>query len=88
MNTTMPINAATAFVQESSTPTHIDQTLPVANTAILTKHQKLPLIAPALTALGFHLQLSEDFDTDTLGTFAGEIPRQLSPLECVKTKAK
>ena len=88
MNTTMPINAATAFVPESSTPTHIDQTLPVANTAILTKHQKLPLIAPALTALGFHLQLSEDFDTDTLGTFAGEIPRQLSPLECVKTKAK
>lgn len=88
LNTTMPINAATAFVPESSTPPHIGQTFALANTAILTKHQKLPLVAPALSALGFHLQLTEDFDTDTLGTFAGEIPRQLSPLECVKTKAK
>ncbi len=55
---------------------------------MLTKHEKLPLVAPALKGLGFELQLTTDFDTDTLGTFSGEIPREQTPLECVKTKAK
>lgn len=58
------------------------------NAAILTKHHKLPLIAEALGAVGVYLCVTEDFDTDTLGTFAGEVPRTQSPLECVKTKAK
>ncbi len=56
--------------------------------AILTKHQKLPLVAPALANLGIQVQLYAEFDTDTLGTFAGEVPRQQSPLDCVKTKAR
>lgn len=56
--------------------------------ALLTKHQKLPLIAPALATVGIQLQLAEGFDTDSLGTFAGEVPRQLSPVDCVKTKAR
>ncbi|MCA1929362.1 DUF6671 family protein [Rheinheimera sp.] len=56
--------------------------------SLLTKHHKLPLIAPALAQAGVTVELSVGFDTDTLGTFAGEIPRTLSPVECVKTKAK
>jgi len=60
----------------------------IQQAALLTKHQKLPLIAPALAAVGIKLQLAEGFDTDSLGTFAGEVPRQLSPVDCVKTKAK
>ncbi len=58
------------------------------NTAFLTKHHKLPLITDALAVSGLNIRVCEDFDTDSLGTFTGEIPRKLSPIECVKTKAK
>ncbi len=56
--------------------------------ALLTKHHKLALIAPALAPLGFEVQLTEAFDTDQLGTFSGEVARTQSPVDCVKTKAK
>jgi predicted nucleic-acid-binding Zn-ribbon protein len=56
--------------------------------SLLTKHHKLPLISPALAEIDVIVELTDSFDTDTLGTFAGEIPRTLSPLDCVKTKAK
>lgn len=59
-----------------------------AGVAILTKHEKLALVAPALRDLGLELQLATGFDTDTLGTFSGEITREQTPLACVKTKAK
>lgn len=55
--------------------------------AFLTRHHKLPLIAPSLEPLGLNLVLTTDYDTDQLGTFAGDVPRQLSPLECAKQKA-
>lgn len=56
--------------------------------ALLTKHQKLALIAPALAQVGLKLQLTEAFDTDALGSFSGETARTQSPLDCAKTKAK
>jgi hypothetical protein len=55
---------------------------------LLTKHHKLPLIAPALAELGITLELTDNFDTDSLGSFSGEVVRLQSPLDCVKTKAK
>lgn len=56
--------------------------------ALLTKHHKAALIAPSLQAAGFHLLSTDAFDTDTLGTFAGEVSRQQSPLDCARSKAK
>jgi hypothetical protein len=56
--------------------------------ALLTKHQKLTLIAPALAQVGIIVELTEAYDTDQLGTFSAEIPRTQSPLDCAKTKAK
>lgn len=56
--------------------------------ALLTKHYKAGLIAPALQSIGFDLISTDAFDTDTLGTFAGEVSRQQSPLDCARAKAK
>ncbi|WP_333606893.1 hypothetical protein [Arsukibacterium sp.] len=61
---------------------------PLQYAAFLTKHHKVPLVAPALAEVGIMVQLTDLFDTDSLGSFSGEIPRTLSPLACVKTKAK
>jgi hypothetical protein len=55
---------------------------------LLTQHQKGPLIAPALASVGFTLAVTEAFDTDQLGTFSGEVPRELTPLACAKRKAE
>lgn len=56
--------------------------------ALLTKHHKAQLIAPPLLSLGIGLSATDAFDTDTLGTFAGDITRQHSPVECARTKAQ
>ncbi|WP_448567394.1 DUF6671 family protein [Thalassotalea ganghwensis] len=56
--------------------------------ALLTKHGKEAQIAPVLRSIDFELELVDTFDTDTLGTFSGEIERTLSPLECAKKKAR
>lgn len=58
-----------------------------ARLAFLTMHDKLPLVAPALTPLGFVLELATGFDTDQLGTFSGDIARQLTPVEAALKKA-
>lgn len=65
-----------------------NMTATVQRAALLTKHQKLALIAPALAEAGINIELTEAFDTDRLGTFSAEVPRTLSPLDCVKAKAK
>jgi hypothetical protein len=55
---------------------------------LTTKHEKLPLIAPPFSEL-IGLQISEcKEDTDQLGTFSGEIERNLPPLETAIKKAK
>lgn len=55
---------------------------------LVTKHQKAKLIAPALAALNIDVVECSAFDTDTLGTFSGEITRTLSPKQAALTKAK
>ena len=53
---------------------------------LVTKHRKLPLVAPPLEEIGWHLN-SVEIDTDVLGTFAGDVPRPNSPLETARQKA-
>lgn len=55
--------------------------------AIATKHDKAPLIAPYLTKLGYEVVSTDRFDTDSLGTFAGEKTRKLSPKKAAYFKA-
>lgn len=54
---------------------------------IATKHQKELVIAPLLEK---HLEvkcvLNENFDTDLLGTFSGEIERKLTVIETLRQK--
>jgi hypothetical protein len=55
---------------------------------LTTKHGKAAQIAPVMAAvLGLAIAPFE-FDTDRLGTFSGEIPRRLPPLECAIEKAR
>jgi Zn finger protein HypA/HybF involved in hydrogenase expression len=56
--------------------------------ALITKHQKARWIAPYLAPLGYEVFESSLFDTDTLGTFSGEVERTLSPMDAALTKAK
>jgi len=54
---------------------------------IATKHEKEKVIAPILEKeLGVKCVVSSDFDTDTLGTFAGEVERTLDPLGTARQK--
>lgn len=56
---------------------------------IVTKHQKEKVIAPLLEKeLGLRCFISEKFDTDSLGTFSGEIPRKNDPLTTLKQKCE
>jgi hypothetical protein len=54
---------------------------------IATKHDKEKVIAPLLeAALGVVCYVNKDFDTDTLGTFTGEITRELDPIATARKK--
>ena len=54
---------------------------------IATKHGKETVIAPLIeSALGLICFVSENFDTDSLGTFTGEIERELDPLATLRKK--
>ena len=56
--------------------------------SLATKHGKLAQIEPAFSALAeWKIELVE-LDTDEFGTFAGEVPRRLSPKETVIAKAR
>lgn len=55
--------------------------------ALLSRHQKARLLRPALQNLGWQLCEVDSFDTDSLGSFAGEHPRFMSPNECALRKA-
>ncbi len=55
---------------------------------LATKHAKLPLIAPPLaSSVGLNVD-AVAVDTDTLGTFSGEVPRTGPPLETAIRKAR
>lgn len=54
---------------------------------IASKHQKEQVIAPlVIQELGINEVLVSDFDTDTLGTFSGEIDRKDDPITTVRKK--
>lgn len=57
--------------------------------AFLTQHGKESLIAPLLEpTLGCEILRAEGYDTDTLGTFSGDIKRVDSQLKTAKRKAR
>ena len=54
---------------------------------IATKHKKELVIAPLLeSALGLQCFTDDNFDTDILGTFTGEVERELDPISTVREK--
>lgn len=54
---------------------------------IATKHEKEKVIAPLLEkSLGVICFVNENFDTDLLGTFTGEIERELDPIATARQK--
>lgn len=54
---------------------------------IATKHKKEQVIAPLLEEyLGVVCFVDHTFDTDTLGTFTGEVERKLNPIEAARKK--
>jgi len=54
---------------------------------IATKHGKEKVIAPILEkSLGVSCFVNENFDTDLLGTFTGEIERELDPIATARKK--
>jgi hypothetical protein len=54
---------------------------------IATKHEKEKVIAPLLErAIGVVCFVQEGFDTDTLGTFTGEIEREQDPISTARQK--
>lgn len=56
---------------------------------LLTQHGKEAVIGPLLAAaFGARLQLVTGFDTDTLGTFAGDVRRVGSQLDAAREKAR
>jgi len=57
------------------------------NLVIATKHEKEKVIAPLLEqALGVLCFVKDGFDTDTLGTFTGEVERELDPIATARQK--
>lgn len=58
------------------------------NLLIATKHKKETVIAPLFQKeFGIHCFTSDVFDTDTLGTFSGEISRKEDALTTLRNKA-
>lgn len=56
---------------------------------IATKHQKEKVITPIFEKeLGVKCIVSQQFDTDVLGTFTGEVERKKDPLSTVKEKCR
>jgi len=54
---------------------------------IATKHAKEKVIGPLLEReLGVFCFVSENFDTDSLGTFTGEVERKLDPIATARQK--
>ncbi len=54
---------------------------------IATKHEKEKVMAPLLEkAFGVYCFVDKNFDTDILGTFTGEIERELDPISTARQK--
>jgi len=59
-----------------------------AHAVLATKHHKLTLIAPPLAERAGLVVDTVEVDTDTLGTFTGEVPRRQGPLKTAIAKAR
>jgi hypothetical protein len=55
---------------------------------IASKHQKENVIAPVLESILNVACHVKQIDTDTLGTFSGEVERELSPIACARKKCE
>ena len=55
---------------------------------LISKHRKEEIIAPLFLSLGLEVDVSLGIDTDTLGTFDGEVNRELTPLETLRKKCE
>ena len=58
-----------------------------AAAVLATRHDKLPLVAPAFAPLGLTVE-AVDVDTDSLGTFTGEIERPADQWDTAVAKAR
>lgn len=59
-----------------------------ARIALLSRHEKDRVLAPLVaTGLGASIAVIDDFDTDSLGTFTRETPREGSQLDAARRKA-
>ncbi len=57
--------------------------------ALLTRHAKERVLAPILSeGVGARLEVVDDFDTDTLGTFTRDVSRAGSQVEAARRKAE
>lgn len=56
--------------------------------ALLTQHAKQGAVEAPLRGAGFVVETISSFDTDTLGTFTGEVGRKGSQLDAATAKAK
>lgn len=57
--------------------------------ALLTQHGKERVLAPLLgEALGARVEVMSGFDTDTLGTFTRDVPREGTQLDAARRKAR
>jgi hypothetical protein len=54
---------------------------------LLTRHGKEAAVRSPLLQAGYVVQTMDEFDTDTLGTFTGEISRKSSQINAAKIKA-
>lgn len=56
---------------------------------VATRHRKESVVSPPLEArLGVHCLVPPDLDTDSLGTFSGEVEREDGPLETARRKCR
>ena len=77
-----------ATIRSSRAWEQVDHPYTGKGAVLATKHDKLPLIAPPLEqAVGLRVK-AVAVDTDALGTFTGDIPRQGPPLDTAIAKAR
>ena len=60
----------------------------VIEAALASRHAKAAIIGPVLAQAGVRVIETEDFDTDSLGTFSGEVERTMAPAACALFKAR
>ncbi|AOY01924.1 DUF6671 family protein [Jeongeupia sp. USM3] len=68
--------------------THLAGPVDAPQILIATMHGKEAVLAVPLASLGFQVLLPDDYDTDTLGTFSGDVRRPGTAFEAALEKAR